>query len=121
VPDKLDEMVRQYSRIVLQGNDLFTEQRTVRADSLLNQIDALVLKAYDLPPRLERELLEFFREEKRPTLHEWMHWLPKEFSPFIPLHRYLSDEYRRSKSGWVLDVFKPLPNDEANSVRDYME
>ena len=96
-PDKLDELVRQYARVVMHGNDLFSERRTVKADALLNQIDALVLKAYDLPPELERELLEF-RGERRPTLHEWTHWLPNDFAPFIPLHRYLSDEYTKAKS-----------------------
>lgn len=121
IPESIGELAKQYARVVSQGADLFSEKRAERADMLLNQIDALVLKAYDLPPRLERELLEFFRHAKRPARHEWKHWLPGDFEPFIPLHRFLSDEYKVATSGWVLDIFKPLPENEADAIREYLE
>jgi hypothetical protein len=54
-------------------------------------------------------------------MHEWKHWLPGDFAPFIPLHRFLSDEYKVATSGWVLDVFKPLPENEADAIREYLE
>jgi hypothetical protein len=100
---------------------LFSVKATEKAETLLDQIDALVLKAYDLPPRLEKELLEYFRDARRPTLHDWTHWFPKDFAPFIPLHRFLSDEYKVATSGWVLNVFKPLPKDEAGAIREYLD
>jgi len=120
-PDKIGELVKRYARVIAQGTNLFSEKRTERADMLLNEIDATILKAYDLPPRLEKELLEFFRNAPRPTLHEWSHWLPENFEPFIPLHRFLSDEFRLAASGWVLDVFKPLPKSESDAIREYLE
>jgi hypothetical protein len=90
------------------------------ASALLSHIDTLVLKAYDLPPRLERELLEFFRGARRPTLHPWRHWLPDDFGPALPLYEYLSADYARMAGNWVLDVFTPLPPEEATLLRDYL-
>jgi hypothetical protein len=91
-----------------------------KASELLNSIDALVLRAYDLPPRLERELLEFFRDARRPTLHPWHHWLPEDFRPAIPLHQYFSDAHAKAAGNWVLDVFAPLPTEEAGLLREYL-
>jgi type I restriction-modification system DNA methylase subunit len=121
VPPKVSELVKQYARLVAQGADLFSERLTERADLLLDQIDALILKAYDLPPRLEKELLEFFRNTKRPTLHDWKHWLPSDFAPFIPLHEFLSDQYVVATRPWIQEVFEPLPPEEAASLREYMD
>jgi hypothetical protein len=100
---------------------LFSDRTTERADKLLNQIDALILKAYDLPPRLERQLLEYFRGSDRPTLHEWAHWFPLGFSPFIPLHEYLSDDYRKARKENLLNVFAPLPVSEAAALREALD
>ena len=88
---------------------------------MLNRIDAAVFEAYDLPPRLERELLEFFRDAERPTAHQWEHWLPEGFQPFIPLHKLISEEYQKATQPWVQKVFKPLPPDEAARLREYMD
>ena len=87
---------------------------------LLCQIDAEVLKAYDLSPRLERELLEFFRNSERPAAHQWEHWFPENFEPFIPLHEYLSEGYQTAIKPWERELFAPLPEDEAEGLRRYM-
>jgi hypothetical protein len=121
IPPELEELSKRYGRAVVQGSGLFSPRAAEKADNLLEQMDALLLRAYDLPPRLEKELLEYFRDAKRPTAHDWAHWYPKDFAPAIPLHRYLSDEYKVATSNWVLNVFKPLPENEADSVREYLE
>src|ERR1700738_1140518 len=108
-------------RIVAHGESLFSTRITERADKILDQIDAHVLKAYDLPPRLERQLLEYFRGEQRPTLHEWSHWFPESFTPFIPLHEYLSEDHRKARKELLLKVFTPLPDDEAIALRDTLD
>jgi hypothetical protein len=92
-----------------------------RAQSFLDEIDALVLKAYDIPPRLERELLEMFRNTERPTIHDWQHWLPEDLGLAVPLYEYLSGEYSKATQNWVLDVFTALPESEAAVLRDYTE
>jgi hypothetical protein len=89
--------------------------------SVLYRIDAAVLKAYDLPPRLERELLDYFKGFQRPIVHPWKHWLPDQFEPFVPLHEYFSGAYQRAIQPWVRDVFQPLPPDEADAFSEYMD
>jgi hypothetical protein len=121
VPRELEGLIKQYTRIAAQGEGLFSERTTERADKLLNQIDALVLRAYDLPPRLEKQLLEYFRGSTRPTVHEWTHWFPVGFSPYIPLYEYLSDDYRKARKENLLSVFAPLPVAEAAALREVLD
>jgi len=86
---------------------------------LLCSIDALVLSGYGLPPRLERQLLEFFRGEQRPTPFDFGDYFPADFESYVPLHLYLSGEYRRSAAASVRTAFERLPRH--NSVRQALE
>ena len=89
-----------------------------RVARLLTEIDALVLGAYDLPARLEKQLLGYFRGAKRPAAHEWRHWDETHPMPGLTLAERLSGRYRPHGS-WILDVFRPLPEDEASILREY--
>ena len=60
--------------------------------TLLKQIDAEVLKMYNLPHRTERILLDYFSGQHRPGPVAFTEYFPDSFKPWIPLHRYLSDE-----------------------------
>ena len=117
IPSDIAELVFEY-RTKLAKPKLFDEEALL---DLLHQIDAAVLKAYDLPPRLERELLESFRNSNRPIAHPWRHWLPERFEPFIPLHEFVSKEYRKATQPWIQEVFRPLPPDEVEALREYMD
>ena len=125
IPDKLpngiDELVRRYIAIIRERPTLVSVTFLERANRALYEVDAALLKAYDLAPRLERRLLEYFRGQRRPTLHDWTHWFPPEFQAYLPLHRYLSDEFKTATSRWILKVFKPLPEQEAASLREYLD
>lgn len=88
---------------------------------LLIAIDAEVLRSYDLPPRLERRLLEYFRGHKRPVPHEFVEWIPKAFTAFIPLHEYIAGDYKKNVGPWVLDVFTPAPTEEADALAAFLE
>jgi N-6 DNA Methylase len=121
IPSEINELVKLYVRVIAQGEGLFSQRTTEKADRLLNEIDALVLKAYDLPPRLERRLLEYFRGSERPTVHAWEHWFPEGFRPFVPLHEYLSDDYRKARKENLLGVFVPLPIGEASALREALD
>lgn len=122
MPGIIDELVARYTTILGQHTGLFPEKLDEQANKVLAGIDAVILGAYDLPPRLERGLLEYFRGAERPTVHAWTHWFPDEgFNPFIPLHEYLSEEHQRATGSWVLDVFTPLPEEEAVVFRDDLE
>lgn len=120
LPETIGKSVRAYEEAVADtGNQLFkTHEHLAR---LLSEIDASVLRAYDLPPRLEKRLLEYFRGSERPTAHEWSHWLPENFAPFIPLHEYLSERYAVATRSWIQEVFKPLPSEDIETLREYMD
>jgi hypothetical protein len=117
---KIDELVNRYMSILAERTKLFI-QLDSRANETLNEIDAAILASYDLSPRLERRVLEYFRGEARPTLHEWQHWFPENFAPYIPLHEYLSPQYQTATTPWVQKVFAPLPPEEAEALADYMD
>lgn len=94
--------------------------RDDRMERLLTGIDARVLDAYDLPPRLERRLLARFRGADRPVAHRWRHWDDSHPMPSPTLAGRMSESGPAHPRGrWVLDVFCPLPEDEAGLWRDY--
>ena len=72
----------------LTSTDISEEARR----SLL-EIDAILLRAYNLPPRLERELLDFFRGDKRRVPFEFTEYYPANFGPSIPLWMYLTSDF----------------------------
>ena len=62
-------------------------------ERIIKEIDAVVLDGYRLPPRVERELLEFFRGHKRPTRHGFGDYIPKDCDVAFSLSRLLSTNY----------------------------
>ncbi len=79
------------------GDDSFAEAKQV-----LLEIDAIVLKAYHLPPRLEREVLDFFRGADRPVPFIFREYFPESFVPAIPLWMYLSPSYKNNSAEFFL-------------------
>ena len=73
-----------------------------QARQALLQIDALVLKGYNLPPRLERQLLDFFRGAQRPVPFPFTEYFPASFRPTIPLWMYVSPEYQKCRVDFFL-------------------
>jgi hypothetical protein len=72
------------------------------ADHLLKRIDALVLGGYRMPPRLERQLLDFFRGHPRPTSHEFSEYIPADCDVYFSLSEYLSPEFKAATTGELL-------------------
>jgi hypothetical protein len=68
-------------------------------DMLLRTIDALVLDAYDLPPKLERELLDFFGDSPRQVPFEFHRYFPSDFKPCFPLREYLAEDFHEFTAG----------------------
>jgi hypothetical protein len=78
----------------------------------LLEIDGLILKAYDLPPTLERKLLEHFRGHLRPVPFDFPGYYPKDFSPCIPLHKYLQMDLKQASAGELLKRITPFDSED---------
>jgi hypothetical protein len=97
---RLQELIKEYQKLTFAlplesvgGGD---------AESLLKQIDATVLSGYRMPPRIERQLLDFFRNQDRPTKHEFSEYFPEDFTACFSLSDYLSPEFASAAVGELL-------------------
>jgi len=71
-------------------------------------MDAAVLRAYDLPPRLERQLLELFEGVERKGVGcRFTGYYPPGFTSCLPLHMVLSDRFQRAAADATSDRFRP--------------
>lgn len=97
-----------------EGDDgpLFSS-RPKSAQDLLMEIDALVLRAYDLPPRLERELLRFMGDGQRPSRMTFGGY-PGTASDdaAISLHKRLTMRDAAIRAAWRT-LIEPLPKSVA--------
>jgi len=87
------ELKNKWKTNLLEGDDAKENSKL-----LIMQIDAILLKAYDLPPKLERQLLDYFIGSKRPGVSGFMGYYTKEFQPYIPWHIYISHEFELAKA-----------------------
>ncbi len=89
--------------------------------NLLLQIDAVVLRAYNLPPRLERQLLDFFRNEKRPVPFDFGNYFPDDFTPTIPLWRYVSPDFKQCSGQHLLEIMPKITDPALVDVLEEVE
>ena len=78
---------------------------------ILFAIDGVVLKAYDLPPRMERKLLDFFRGYPRPVPFSFPDYFPADFKPCIPLYQYLKMDMKQASAGELLKKIDPIDSE----------
>lgn len=109
------DAVDQQQQTLLSADDL-----NEKLNSLLLWIDALVLDGYDLPPRLERQLLNYFDGMARPVQHEFRGWLPDDTKGYVPLFERLTSDEKANRGSWVLDVFKPVPDEENDAISRFI-
>ncbi len=74
----------------------------LRCRDALLRIDAEVLTAYDLPPRIERELLDYFAGQRRPGPVKFDRFYPEDFRPALPLRMFVSGERERASADLTL-------------------
>lgn len=87
---------------------------------LLLQIDAEILKAYSLPPKLERELLDLFQDVKRPTPFEFKGYYPEDFTAYFPLHELISDKFDLAGADKLIERLPKIENKELGEYLDYL-
>lgn len=117
IPTQLYSLVDEYSRSLHKN---IINRMDAELNTLLFKIDAMVLEAYDLPPHLERQLLDTFRDAQRPVAHNWEHWDIINPAPGLRLSERVSGRYKL-ENNWIAEVFRPLPKDEASLLREYGE
>jgi hypothetical protein len=111
VPNLTPAQVQSLSRAVDAYQELWSDDSfelkpadlTDMARRSLLEIDAILLRAYNLPPRLERELLDFFRGYQRRVPFEFTEYFPANFGPNIPLWMYLTSDFANCNSKFLLD------------------
>jgi hypothetical protein len=100
---KLRALIMEYQRITstipLQGV-------SGDAEGILRQIDATVLDGYGMPPRIERQLLDFFRDQPRATKHSFADYIPKDCSVYFSLSEFLSPDFAAASAGELLGRIK---------------
>jgi hypothetical protein len=63
------------------------------SEEILKRLDAVVLSAYRLTPRLERKLLDFFGDSPRPTSHRFTRYFPVDCEVYFSLSDFLSPRF----------------------------
>jgi len=112
---KITELVRQYGSLRLQLDQSFHQEAVIQqCIRILHKIDALILKAYDLPPKLERGLLEFFRGYKRPLPFEFPDYFPADFKPYIPFYKFIEMDLKQATAGELLKKITPLDSEDVH-------
>jgi hypothetical protein len=94
----LERLVSAYEHAVKSPLSSSDSERKLLA------IDAFVLRGYALPPRLERQLLDFFQGAQRPVPFQFVEYFPPGFAPTIPLWMYLSEDFRKCSARYLLST-----------------
>jgi len=101
---RIEWLVGEYTSLAEGSSDPADPKRT--AERALLDIDAAILEGYGLPPRLERQLLDYFNDqgERRPVNHTFGDYFPADFKPTLPLYVYLSKVFQKSTAQNLLTV-----------------
>lgn len=83
--------------------DLVREAEHVPTARTILQIDAEILRGYDLPPRLERVLLSWFDGAPRLGIEGFRGYYPPGFQSALPLHQTLTLLEERNTAHVLLD------------------
>ena len=123
---KLEKLAQKYFEFDQVISVLINEEEYKQnKKQCLLEIDAEILRLYNLPPRLEKKLLDFFEGiQRRGVDFEFDRYYPEGFGSYIPLHILISEEFQNStvenvkkwveenRSPEIIDAFK-------NAVKDF--
>jgi len=98
----VETVLRYFSAVGPSLESRRNEAVPTATKNLLLHVDAQVLRLYDLPPRIERQLLDFFTGWQRGGVSfPFEQYYPDDFEPCFPLHEYISEAYQRSTAGYL--------------------
>jgi hypothetical protein len=115
---RVEQAAMRYRTLTASPGQLFNAEATPEGiKKALLEMDAAVLQAYDLPPRLERQLLDLFAGVPRKGVGcEFTGYYPPGFSSFLPLHLILSERFQRAAADVTRDRFKPGQSEHIRKV-----
>jgi len=108
---KIDTLSRDLHRLFTRKQ--FDEEKARRT---LLELDAEILRAYDLPPSLEYELLDTFRYVERPLPIKFTGYYPKDFDAYIPLHELISPEFEEARADRLLERLVMINDSEVSEA-----
>jgi hypothetical protein len=110
IPRELESLIGEYLSACKSEDGPLFYRSPKPAQDLLMEIDALVLKAYDLPPKLERELLRFMGEGQRPSRSKFGDYPGTAADDAaIPLNKRITMREPEIRSAWRT-LIEPLPS-----------
>lgn len=119
--NELRQLVGQYV-LTISGNGIdLPETGRRRLRGILRRIDGVLLKGYHLAPRLERQLLEYFRGHNRPVPFDFGDYYPADFKPYVPLWMYDSDEFQKSTAANFLKNAPTITDPELVAILNEIE
>lgn len=108
-----------YRELATSPGPLFNTSATSEGlKRALLEMDAAVLRAYNLPPRLERELLDLFAgaERKGVGCDDFRGYYPPGFQSHLPLHFLISDRFEDAAANRVGARFAAAPSPYVSAV-----
>jgi len=120
--ERLSALAGRYCETRRQLAVAFPNASLERAlSALLREIDALVLRGYDLPPRLERRVLDCFAGHERPVPFPFRGFFPTGFRPCIPYHEYVSPDWERARADETLKRLKTIRDQAIHEALVHLE
>lgn len=114
-----------YLHLVRESDEFkLRDERNSAVCAALLAMDAAVMRAYALPARLERAVLDLFRlpstrKERRRRKGVgcvFGDYYPPDFKSLIPLHKFISSDYRASTVDQIADRMKPSASSEVSAA-----
>lgn len=111
-------LIERVRKLVTPAAFLASDQELTAA---LLQLDAAVLRTYELPPRLESMLLAYFEDSERPACGTFLGYPSgASYAMARSLGERLAGRFDAERGGWVGEVFTPLPADERKLVSGFI-
>lgn len=114
---ELERLVAEYFKLMEEKNAKLGKDVQDKAKHLLLSIDAEIMRLYDLPPKMEKRILDLFQGVQRKGVDfKFEGYYPKGFESAVPLHEYLSEEYQHSTVMFADEWVEKHRSPEINEV-----
>jgi hypothetical protein len=120
VASQVEQAALRYRALATSPGPLYDSAATPEGlRRALLDMDAAVLRAYNLPPRLEHELLSFFwGMERKGVGCDFRGYYPPDARPFVPLQRFISERFQRATAGEITARYQPVRSKAALAAID---